>query len=57
MQIDFTVLLLKFQLNLFSDYRKSTIKAMAIMDHDKINIDLIESAIEWIVEGEHEVKK
>ena len=36
-------------------YKKSTIKSMALMDFEKINMDLIETLIEFIVDGEHQV--
>ncbi|XP_033106409.1 putative ATP-dependent RNA helicase DHX57 isoform X2 [Anneissia japonica] len=41
----------------YSDYTKSTIKSLSILDHDKINYDLIEGLISWIVAGEHEFPK
>ncbi|XP_046351215.2 putative ATP-dependent RNA helicase DHX57 [Haliotis rufescens] len=41
----------------YSEYHKSTIKAMAIMDMEKINFDLIVAILEWIVGGKHEYRK
>ncbi|KAM8884775.1 putative ATP-dependent RNA helicase DHX57 isoform 1-T2 [Synchiropus picturatus] len=34
--------------------KKSVLKTMAALDLDKINMDLIESLLEWIVEGKHD---
>lgn len=39
-----------------SEYKKSTCKALSMMDLDKINYDLILELMEWIVEGEHQVR-
>ncbi|XP_041352034.1 putative ATP-dependent RNA helicase DHX57 [Gigantopelta aegis] len=33
---------------------RSTIKTLAMVDHDKINMDLIISILEWIIHGDHE---
>ncbi|XP_072032670.1 putative ATP-dependent RNA helicase DHX57 [Amphiura filiformis] len=38
----------------YEDYRKTTIKTLATMDQDKINNDLIEELVKWIVSGKHE---
>ena len=40
---------------LSTDYSKSTITALGVMDHEKINYDLIVAVLEYIVVGEHEV--
>ncbi|XP_057710392.1 putative ATP-dependent RNA helicase DHX57 [Corythoichthys intestinalis] len=37
----------------FKDCKASVLKTMAAMDLDKINIDLIENLLEWIVDGNH----
>ncbi|XP_016129380.1 putative ATP-dependent RNA helicase DHX57 [Sinocyclocheilus grahami] len=37
----------------YSNYSKSVVKTLAAMDLDKINMDLVESLLEWIVDGEH----
>uniref|UniRef100_A0AAR2IMG4 Putative ATP-dependent RNA helicase DHX57 n=1 Tax=Pygocentrus nattereri TaxID=42514 RepID=A0AAR2IMG4_PYGNA len=34
-------------------YSKSVVKTLAAMDLDKINMDLLESVLEWIVDGDH----
>lgn len=41
--------------NLFTsiDTKKSVLKTIAAMDLDKINMDLVESLLEWIVDGKH----
>lgn len=39
-----------------SEYKKSTCKALSMMDLDKINYDLILELLEWIVDGEHQVR-
>lgn len=38
----------------YSNYSKKMHKNLYVMDHEKINLDLIESVIEWIVDGDHE---
>ena len=38
-----------------TDYDKRTKRALFLLDHEKINNDLIELVIEWIVDGDHEV--
>lgn len=38
----------------YEGYSPLTHKNLYIMDHEKINNDLIEQVIEWIVVGEHE---
>ena len=43
------------QVLLSTDYSKSTITALGVMDHEKINYDLIVAVLEYIVVGEHEV--
>ncbi|XP_022604934.1 putative ATP-dependent RNA helicase DHX57 [Seriola dumerili] len=37
----------------YKDTKKSVLKAIAAMDLDKINMDLVESILEWIVDGKH----
>lgn len=37
----------------FKNTKKSVVKTMAAMDLDKINMDLVESLLEWIVDGKH----
>ncbi|KAK2896458.1 hypothetical protein Q8A67_010946 [Cirrhinus molitorella] len=37
----------------YSNYSKSVVKTLAAMDLDKINMDLVENLLEWIVDGEH----
>uniref|UniRef100_A0A667YGD4 Putative ATP-dependent RNA helicase DHX57 n=1 Tax=Myripristis murdjan TaxID=586833 RepID=A0A667YGD4_9TELE len=37
----------------YKDTKKSVLKTMAAMDLDKINMDLVESLLEWIVDGQH----
>ncbi|XP_062339112.1 putative ATP-dependent RNA helicase DHX57 isoform X2 [Osmerus eperlanus] len=37
----------------FKDAKKSVLKTIAAMDLDKINMDLVESLLEWIVDGDH----
>ncbi|XP_062299417.1 putative ATP-dependent RNA helicase DHX57 [Scomber scombrus] len=37
----------------YKDTKKSALKTMAAMDLDKINMDLVESVLEWIVDGKH----
>ncbi|XP_071780554.1 putative ATP-dependent RNA helicase DHX57 [Centroberyx gerrardi] len=37
----------------YKDTKKSVLKTMAAMDLDKINMDLVESLLEWIVDGGH----
>ena len=54
---------LKFKITLYwydivihnLDYAKPTIKTLATIDQDKINNDLIEELVVWIVSGNHEV--
>ncbi|KAJ8686679.1 hypothetical protein QAD02_022473 [Eretmocerus hayati] len=41
----------------YSEYSKSTQKHLYVMDHEKINFELIENVIEWIVFGDHEYAK
>lgn len=36
------------------DSKKSVLKTMAAMDLDKINMDLVECLLEWIVDGKHD---
>lgn len=38
----------------FADTKKSVLKTIAEMDLDKINMDLVESLLEWIIEGKHD---
>ncbi|KAI1894656.1 hypothetical protein AGOR_G00118010, partial [Albula goreensis] len=37
----------------YKDAKKSVLKTIAAMDLDKINMDLVESLLEWIVDGDH----
>ncbi|XP_074554352.1 putative ATP-dependent RNA helicase DHX57 [Halichoeres trimaculatus] len=37
----------------YKDSKKSVLKTLAAMDLDKINMDLVESVLEWIVDGKH----
>ncbi|XP_050981383.1 putative ATP-dependent RNA helicase DHX57 [Labeo rohita] len=37
----------------YSNYSKSVVKTLAAMDLDKINMDLVENLLEWIVDGKH----
>lgn len=37
----------------YKDTKKSVLKTLAAMDLDKINMDLVESLLEWIVDGKH----
>ncbi|KAI4874272.1 hypothetical protein NFI96_028451, partial [Prochilodus magdalenae] len=37
----------------YPNYSKSVLKTLAAMDLDKINMDLLESVLEWIVDGDH----
>lgn len=37
-----------------ADAKKSVLKTIAGMDLDKINMDLVENLLEWIVEGKHD---
>lgn len=36
-----------------SGVSKSVIKAMSVMDFEKVNLELIEALLEWIVDGKH----
>ncbi|XP_028711029.1 putative ATP-dependent RNA helicase DHX57 isoform X1 [Peromyscus leucopus] len=47
-QLDFKQLLIRYK-----GVSKSVIKTMSIMDFDRVNFDLIEALLEWIVDGEH----
>uniref|UniRef100_A0A8B9RK37 RNA helicase n=1 Tax=Astyanax mexicanus TaxID=7994 RepID=A0A8B9RK37_ASTMX len=38
----------------YPNYSKSVVKTLAAMDLDKINMDLVESVLEWIVDGNHD---
>ncbi|XP_056434524.1 putative ATP-dependent RNA helicase DHX57 [Gadus chalcogrammus] len=38
----------------FKDVSKPVLKTIAAMDLDKINMDLVESLLEWIVDGPHD---
>lgn len=38
-------------------YNKQTHKNLYVMDHDKINFELIEATLEWIIFGEHNYPK
>uniref|UniRef100_A0A665WCC3 Putative ATP-dependent RNA helicase DHX57 n=1 Tax=Echeneis naucrates TaxID=173247 RepID=A0A665WCC3_ECHNA len=37
----------------YKDTKKSVLKTIAAMDLDKINMDLVEGILEWIVDGKH----
>ncbi|KAJ0012415.1 hypothetical protein NQD34_016749 [Periophthalmus magnuspinnatus] len=37
----------------YKDTKKSVLKTIAAMDLDKINMDLVENLLEWIVDGKH----
>ncbi|XP_034719947.1 putative ATP-dependent RNA helicase DHX57 isoform X1 [Etheostoma cragini] len=37
----------------YKDTKKSVLKTIAAMDLDKINMDLVETLLEWIVDGKH----
>ncbi|CAB0037009.1 unnamed protein product [Trichogramma brassicae] len=37
----------------YSEYSENTLKSLYLMDHEKINFELIEHVLEWIVNGEH----
>lgn len=39
---------------LVADTKKSVLKTIAAMDLDKINMDLVECLLEWIVDGKHD---
>lgn len=39
---------------LIADTKKSVLKTIAEMDLDKINMDLVENLLEWIVDGSHD---
>ncbi|XP_065785475.1 putative ATP-dependent RNA helicase DHX57 isoform X1 [Muntiacus reevesi] len=47
-QLDFKQLLARYQ-----GVSKSVIKTMSIMDFEKVNLELIEALLEWIVDGKH----
>ncbi|KAG8005681.1 DExH-box ATP-dependent RNA helicase DExH1 [Nibea albiflora] len=38
----------------YKDTKKSVLKTISAMDLDKINMDLVESLLEWIVDGKHD---
>ncbi|XP_011611798.2 putative ATP-dependent RNA helicase DHX57 isoform X2 [Takifugu rubripes] len=38
----------------YKDTKKSVLKTIAAMDLDKINMDLVENLLEWIVDGKHD---
>lgn len=38
---------------LIADTKKSVLRTIAEMDLDKINMDLVENLLEWIVDGPH----
>lgn len=42
---------------IFLGYSKSTCKSIYLMDLEKINYELIESVLLWIVEGDHNYPK
>lgn len=37
-----------------ADTKKSVLKTIAAMDLDKINMDLVENLLEWIIAGKHD---
>ncbi|XP_019623182.1 PREDICTED: putative ATP-dependent RNA helicase DHX57 isoform X1 [Branchiostoma belcheri] len=41
----------------YTDLRKSVVKTLATMDFEKINNDLMEALLEWIVLGDHQYPK
>ncbi|KAM4867979.1 putative ATP-dependent RNA helicase DHX57 isoform 1-T1 [Thomomys bottae] len=47
-QLDFKQLLTRYK-----GVSKSVIKTMSILDFEKVNLDLIEALLEWIVDGKH----
>uniref|UniRef100_A0A452UC67 Putative ATP-dependent RNA helicase DHX57 n=1 Tax=Ursus maritimus TaxID=29073 RepID=A0A452UC67_URSMA len=47
-QLDFKQLLARYK-----GVSKSVIKTMSIMDFEKVNLELIEALLEWIVDGKH----
>uniref|UniRef100_I3MT40 Putative ATP-dependent RNA helicase DHX57 n=1 Tax=Ictidomys tridecemlineatus TaxID=43179 RepID=I3MT40_ICTTR len=47
-QLDFKQLLARYK-----GVSKSVIKTMSIMDFEKVNLELIEALLEWIVNGKH----
>lgn len=47
-QLDFKQLLARYK-----GVSKSVIKTMSVMDFDKVNLELIEALLEWIVDGKH----
>ncbi|CAD1474838.1 unnamed protein product, partial [Heterotrigona itama] len=44
-------------INRYQDYNKQTHKNLYIMDHNKINFELIETVLEWISFGKHNYSK
>nr|XP_044993371.1 putative ATP-dependent RNA helicase DHX57 isoform X2 [Jaculus jaculus] len=47
-QLDFKQLLARYK-----GLSKSVIKTMSVMDFEKVNLELIEALLEWIVDGKH----
>nr|XP_020017570.1 putative ATP-dependent RNA helicase DHX57 isoform X3 [Castor canadensis] len=47
-QLDFKQLLARYK-----GVSKSVIKTMSVMDFEKVNLELIEALLEWIVDGKH----
>ncbi|XP_075811962.1 putative ATP-dependent RNA helicase DHX57 isoform X2 [Microtus pennsylvanicus] len=47
-QLDFKQLLVRYK-----GVSKSVIKTMSVMDFERVNFDLIEALLEWIVDGKH----
>ncbi|XP_034189503.2 putative ATP-dependent RNA helicase DHX57 isoform X1 [Osmia lignaria lignaria] len=41
----------------YYDYNKQTHKNLYVMDHDRINFELIEATLEWIIFGDHNYPK
>lgn len=39
---------------LIADTKKSVLRTIVEMDLDKINMDLVENLLEWIVDGPHD---
>ncbi|XP_075391374.1 putative ATP-dependent RNA helicase DHX57 [Tenrec ecaudatus] len=47
-QLDFKQLVTRYR-----GFSKSVIKTMSLMDFEKVNLELIEALLEWIVDGKH----
>lgn len=55
MKVAVTIIIANLYLHV-AEYMKSTCKALSMMDLDKINYDLILELLEWIVDGDHQVR-